>query len=216
MSKEDIIRFDVGGTPYKVALTTLIKSPETMLAKLAIKMWCENSDNKAEESIFIDRDGELFKYILAWYRNNVIIIPRTIPVGAVENEVRFFSLPDTVVVEQEKTPISESFKEVTGFKRDRQKHFSTGFLERQTNLFATWAVENAIQEERLTRKLLHARDEYFRFRPRMDLNAASLMAEKKIEELGYASICTVEIGTRTINETKRMKRSINDLKFNFK
>jgi hypothetical protein len=219
MSKVEIIRFNVGGTPYEVALATLMKSPETMLAKLASQRWREKSGNKVEKSIFIDRDGEIFKYILAWYRNNVIIIPRTIPVDAVENEVKYFSLPVTVVVEQEKSPITESFKEVTGFKRDRQEDFSREFLERQTDLFATWAVQNAIQEERLTTKPTYStQTEYFRIRPLMDMKTAGLMAKNKIKELGLASICTVEIGREPDQFIEKNMKLVapKDLKFTFK
>jgi hypothetical protein len=214
MSKEDIIRFNVGGTPYEVALATLQKSPETMLAKLASKKWRERSGNDADEPIFIDRDGEIFKYILAWYRNNVIIIPRTIPVGAVENEVKFFSLPDTVVVEQEKTPISESYREVKGHKKDCLKNLEIVSQERRTDLFATWAVQNAIQKAHLEDVPIDLHhEEYSRFTLDMSVSAALVKAKEKIKELGFESICSVEI---VYYHNKIKGYQCENLKFKFK
>lgn len=193
MSKENVIRFNVGGTPYEVALATLMKSPETMLAKLASTRWRERSGNDADEPIFIDRDGEIFKYILAWYRNNVILIPRTIPVGAVENEVKYFSLPDTVVVKQELTPISESYQQVKGHQIDCQKKLGIVVLERRTDSFATWAVQNAIQNMK-DEPIFSNYEEYLDAMLPLDVDAAFLKAKEKIKELGFESICSVQIG----------------------
>jgi hypothetical protein len=110
MSVQEVIRLNVGGTPYEVTLSTLMKFPDTMLAALASERWRQHSDR--HELIFIDRDGDLFRYILAWYHDNEILIPRTVAAGAVANEVRFFSLPDTAAVEQEEIPIAESVRDV--------------------------------------------------------------------------------------------------------
>jgi hypothetical protein len=125
MPKKEIIHFDVGGTLYKVALTTLMKFPDTMLAALASEKWRQHSADENRDPIFIDRDGELFKYVLAWYRNNAILIPRTVTIGAVENEVKFFSLPDTVVVEHEEISIHDSFNKVGQFT-DKKVRFNVG------------------------------------------------------------------------------------------
>jgi hypothetical protein len=215
MSKEDVIRFNVGGTLYEVALTTLMKSPETMLAKLASKKWCERSGNDADESIFIDRDGEIFKYILAWYRNNVILIPRTIHIGAVKNEVKYFSLPNTVVVEQEKIPISECFEELKGHKEKCEKDIEkikTEFQKRQIDLFATWAVQNAIQKEHLNnRPTFSTHKEYLDAMPCMNVSAVLLKVKEKIKELGCESICTVN-GVYSHN---CKSQQVMDLKFDF-
>jgi hypothetical protein len=67
MSEQEVIQFDVGGTLYKVALSTLMKFPDTILAALPSERWQQQPANSNHDLMFIDRDGELFKYILAWY-----------------------------------------------------------------------------------------------------------------------------------------------------
>jgi hypothetical protein len=54
-----IVHFVVGGTPYNVARDTLLKVKDTVLAKMVSEKW--TADHK-QETIFIDRDGERFKF----------------------------------------------------------------------------------------------------------------------------------------------------------
>lgn len=83
--------FNVGGTLYDVAKTTILKFEDTMLAKLVSDKW-----NKGNEVIFIDRDGERFKYILDWYRNGKIIVPRWL-LETVRSDVEYFGLPEDAI-----------------------------------------------------------------------------------------------------------------------
>jgi hypothetical protein len=48
--------------------------------------------------LFIDRNGERFQYILDWYRDGRIIVPRTIAIYAVKGDTLFFGLLDDVIV----------------------------------------------------------------------------------------------------------------------
>jgi hypothetical protein len=91
----EILHFDVGGTPYNVAKDTLLKSKDTVLAKLVSEKWTAD-----QETIFIDRDGERFKYILEtaevyWYRDGRIIVPITVALDA-----DFFGLQEDAVIEE--------------------------------------------------------------------------------------------------------------------
>ena len=64
---QNVVYFNVGGKLYTVLRSTIEKNPETMLAKLISDNWNENDLDR--HSIYIDRDGERFQYILDWYRD---------------------------------------------------------------------------------------------------------------------------------------------------
>jgi hypothetical protein len=76
--ENEIIHFNVGGTLYDVAKGTLLKFENTMLATLVLDKWRTGCK---EEIIFIDRDGERFKYILDWYRDGKINLPKTVNIN---------------------------------------------------------------------------------------------------------------------------------------
>lgn len=87
----DIVNLNVGGVNYSVARSTILKFEETMLAKLVSDKW-----SKGHDAIFIDRDGERFKYILDWYRNDKIIVPRWL-LETVRSDVEYFGLPEDAI-----------------------------------------------------------------------------------------------------------------------
>lgn len=62
----DFIVLNVGGIRYQTTRTTIHKHPETMLSVLL------NNTSKDAAEIFIDHDGELFRWILLWYRTGVL------------------------------------------------------------------------------------------------------------------------------------------------
>lgn len=91
----EIVHFNVGGTLYDVARDTLLSATNTMLAKMVSDKWTAKN---SREIIFIDRDGERFKYILDWYRNGKIIVPKTIALDAVRSEALYFGLPENAII----------------------------------------------------------------------------------------------------------------------
>ena len=101
------VRLDIGGTLYTVNNDTLMKYPESMLSKLAVeKRRFSLSAADILEPIFIDRDGERFKYVLDGYRDGTVLLPRTVSVGSLENDLKFFGL-QKVVVKQERPSFDE-------------------------------------------------------------------------------------------------------------
>jgi hypothetical protein len=70
----EIVNLNVGGIQYSAARNTIMKHEETMLAKLVSEKWNPNS----EVPIFVDRDGERFKYILDFFRDGEILVPNTV------------------------------------------------------------------------------------------------------------------------------------------
>jgi hypothetical protein len=93
----EIIHFNVGGMHYDVAKETLLKFNDTMLAKLIVEKQIKGS---IQEPLFIDRNGERFQYILDWYRDGRISVPKTIGIDAVKIDALFFGLPENAIIEE--------------------------------------------------------------------------------------------------------------------
>lgn len=84
----DIIKLNVGGQLFTTRRSTISKYPESVLAK-AVAAPAE----KLEGAIFFDRDPEVFKYILAFYRTGKLVVPKLgIPEELVEAELDFWGL----------------------------------------------------------------------------------------------------------------------------
>ena len=67
--------------------------------EVMLECWTANPE---EAKTFIDRDPELFPYILSWYRDGEIFLPETVPEQAVRREMRFFGLPDDAPLQPER------------------------------------------------------------------------------------------------------------------
>ena len=64
--KRATLKINVGGTHYETSYSTIQSRPGTMLDMLL-------SRHVEGEEIFIDRDGEMFRWILYWYRTGIIV-----------------------------------------------------------------------------------------------------------------------------------------------
>ena len=73
LSSSDIIVLNVGGIEYTTSRATLIKYPESMLARMFSGTVPTAIDKKGR--YFIDRDGKLFHYILQYLRTGFTIFP---------------------------------------------------------------------------------------------------------------------------------------------
>jgi hypothetical protein len=82
---------------YDVAKETLLKFDDTMLAKLISEKQIKGSN---QEPLFIDRNGERFQYILDWYRDGRITLPKTIAIEAIKSDALFFGLPENAIIEE--------------------------------------------------------------------------------------------------------------------
>jgi hypothetical protein len=69
------IYFDVGGQLYRVSRSMIELHQDTMLARLVSDTWL--TDPTA--TIYIDRDGERFKYVLDYLRYGKVSLPLSIP-----------------------------------------------------------------------------------------------------------------------------------------
>jgi len=94
---EKTIKLNVGGVLYKTSLTTLVKDPNSMLAV----MFSGRFELQVDEdgSYFIDRDGELFRYILNYLRNGELLCSKVTLASVKEQllaEAQFYQLEDLI------------------------------------------------------------------------------------------------------------------------
>ena len=89
----DIVNLNVGGTIYTTSRSTLTQYPDSMLgAMFGGKLPLENSKD-SEGNYFIDRDGDLFKYILNFLRGSKLVLPNNFQnTEAFRLEIDFFQI----------------------------------------------------------------------------------------------------------------------------
>jgi len=99
------IDLNVGGTPFKTSLTTLLKGDTMLSAMFSGRMPIQEEENG---SVFIDRDGKHFNVILNFLRDGQIAFPETQKeLEELKREARFYCIEDLVkVCESDNNPIS--------------------------------------------------------------------------------------------------------------
>lgn len=105
-SFNDIFHLNVGGTHYYVARDTLERCEGSLLASL-ISIDCKEDDSDDSEtifiegdgqsecnnnSIFIDRNGRLFEYVLDYLRTSELNLPSSVSRAAVKKEFEYYGL----------------------------------------------------------------------------------------------------------------------------
>ena len=85
---KDLVTFNVGGSKHQVTRSLLEMHSSTMLAKSASEQWMENPD----ATIFIDRDGELFRHVLNYLRDNQVVLPITVARQTLINELEYYGV----------------------------------------------------------------------------------------------------------------------------
>jgi hypothetical protein len=92
-----IVSFNVGGQLYQVRRTLLSNFPDTMLSRSASQHW--NNDD-GDKTIFIDQDGQRFRYCLEYMRNGTVQLPLTESKSAVLQDLIYYGFqnvdPDTI------------------------------------------------------------------------------------------------------------------------
>lgn len=82
-----LVTFNVGGVRYTTTRATISAHPDTMLA-----MVLRHNEN---DEIFIDHDGEMFRFILFWYRSGTLALHTDVGVSQEiwQAYVDYFALP---------------------------------------------------------------------------------------------------------------------------
>ena len=87
----DLIYLNVGGTKYTTTRNTLTKYPQSLLGRMFDKECPFKLTFDKENNVFLDRDGEMFKYILRYLRDNRL--PPSKKMSYFETEAEYFCLP---------------------------------------------------------------------------------------------------------------------------
>lgn len=87
----EIISLNVGGTIYSTSLSTLQTYPHSMLGSMfSGRFECTRDKNG---NYFIDRDGNLFRYVLNFLRNSTLEVPDNfIEMRALRKEAEFYQI----------------------------------------------------------------------------------------------------------------------------
>lgn len=80
------VQLDVGGTVYKVSRSLIESFPNTLLHRLISKTWCIDPD----ATIFIDRNGDRFQYVLDYMRDKEVHLPLSVAKTAMLRDLEFF------------------------------------------------------------------------------------------------------------------------------
>ena len=86
------VTFDVGGRLHKVRNSFISLNQNNVIGRLGqIAL-----DRNVDEPIFIDRDGDIFIYVLNFLRDGRIELPMTVPKQAFMNELRYYGIDCSV------------------------------------------------------------------------------------------------------------------------
>ena len=80
--KRGSLKINVGGTLYETTRSTIESKPESLVYMLL-------SHHTDGETLFIDRDGPMFRWILYWYREGVVV---GVTVDIWNTELAFYSV----------------------------------------------------------------------------------------------------------------------------
>ena len=97
MEPSEIVQLNIGGTGYTTTMKTLSREPDSffpqLFAKEGLERYSHVASKMADGSIFVDRDGELFVYILDYLRSGKLILPDNFKETArLREEVVFYQL----------------------------------------------------------------------------------------------------------------------------
>ena len=82
------VTFDVGGRLHKVRNSFISLNQSNVIGRLGqIAL-----DRNVDEPIFIDRDGDIFIYVLNFLRDGTIELPTTIPRSTFIRELRYYGI----------------------------------------------------------------------------------------------------------------------------
>ncbi|XP_062614225.1 BTB/POZ domain-containing protein KCTD6-like [Saccostrea cucullata] len=91
MEESEIIRLNVGGHIYTTTRSTLVRYPDSMLGA----MFKGDIPSKVDQdgNFFIDRDGQMFRYILNFCRSGKLCLPQQFSdYDLLENEADFYQI----------------------------------------------------------------------------------------------------------------------------
>ncbi|CAB9516709.1 POZ domain-containing protein KCTD15 [Seminavis robusta] len=82
------VELKVGGTMFTVSKALIEQYPDTMLARMISETWNKKDSN--DQALFIERDGEIFRHVLAYMRDLKVKLLTKMAKRAVLKELEYF------------------------------------------------------------------------------------------------------------------------------
>ena len=94
--KDKLLNLNVSGTIFEVWASTLENFPDTLLGNPEIREYFYDPD---EKWYFFDRDPEIFRHIMNYYRSGRLHYPKTDCVGSVDDELAYFGISTDLITD---------------------------------------------------------------------------------------------------------------------
>lgn len=128
------VKLNVGGKHFEVSRNLIVKDDtDTMLSRLVSDTWLEDP----EKEIFIDRDGDIFSYILNYLRQGEIMIPETMSMDQFLKDLDFYGI---TIIEGSVKKDSEFCNKLLTDVLEKRKQYITAKNELET-------IEDMIEEQ---------------------------------------------------------------------
>lgn len=86
--------FNIGGKSFQVSRDLLDKYPESMMLRVVAELWEQERKTSKVKSIFIDRDGDRFVYVLDYMRNGSVTLPITVSKDSFLSDLNYYNIGD--------------------------------------------------------------------------------------------------------------------------
>ena len=84
-----MVCLNVGGKQYKVSCSLLDMHPNSELAQIISEQWLSSP----KEEVFIERDGERFRFVLDYLKNDGhVFLPMTVPIPLLLADLTFYGI----------------------------------------------------------------------------------------------------------------------------
>ncbi|CAG8438698.1 9725_t:CDS:10 [Diversispora eburnea] len=119
---DEIIILNVGGVKYETYRSTLTAYPETFLGTMFQERNQELLNSRNGNEYFFDRSGQIFHYVMQFYRTGKIcygdqIGPMPISLKEIETELDFFQIPRSTASAIDKVVITKVTNLINAFKQ---------------------------------------------------------------------------------------------------
>ncbi|RHZ47234.1 hypothetical protein Glove_586g35 [Diversispora epigaea] len=116
---DETIILNVGGIKYETYRSTLTAYPETFLGTMFQKRNQELLNPRNGNEYFFDRSGQIFHYVMQFYRTGKICYGDQIPLSLkeIETELDFFQIPRSTASAIDKVVITKATNLINAFKQ---------------------------------------------------------------------------------------------------
>lgn len=130
IAPETTITFNAGGTHYEVSRSLIEKYPQSMLARLISDTWQSDKQDK-DAPIFLDCDGERFRYVLDYMRYEKVHLPLSVCKATILQDLDYFNI---IVVRGEQivggSAKAEVARQMAQIRKEHEQQVKTMYLSK--------------------------------------------------------------------------------------